>query len=63
MKTVHLRENTRCTTIEANGNEKLREIRGQKGEVHSCARELAHVYFATEMEGISALIKQSNDPG
>ena len=34
-----------------------------KVEEHSCARELARVYFATEMEGISALIKQSNDLG
>ena len=62
MKTVRLRENARCATIETNGNEKIREIRGQNGEEHSCARELARVYFATEMEGISALIKQWNDP-
>ena len=62
MKTVHLRENARCATIETNGNKKIREIRGQKVEEHSCARELARtVYFSTEMEGISVLIKQSND--
>jgi len=54
-------ENARCATIQTNGNEK---IRGQKeGEEHSCARELARVYYATEMEGISTLRKQSNDPG
>jgi len=64
VKTVHLRENARCATIETNGDEKIREIRGQKeGEEHSCAVELARVYYATEVEGISALRKQSNDHG
>jgi len=64
VKTVHLRENARCATIETNGDEKIRQIRGQKeGEEHSCAVELARVYYATEVEGISALRKQSNDPG
>jgi len=47
VKTVHLRENARCATIETNGNEKIRDIRGQKeGEEHSCAMELARVYWA-----------------
>jgi len=64
VKTVYLRENARCTTIETNGNEKIREIHGQKeGEEHSCARKLVRVYHVTEMEGISALRKQLNDPG
>jgi len=64
VKTVHLRENARCATIETNGNQKTREIRGQKeGEEHSCAMELAPDYYATEVEGIRALGKQSNDPG
>jgi len=64
VETVHLRENARCATLETNGNEKIREIRGQKeGEEHSCAMELARVYYETDVEGISALRKQSNDPG